>query len=145
MTTLSVATPRQKFSDVTSIKVIARDSKYHKILRNYSQITRPSRVHKVTKHNTIHHIRTTPGPPVSSRPRRLPPDRLKIAEKEFENMLDSGIARRSDSPWSSPLLLVPKKENGWRPCGDYRALNARTIPDRYPIRHTGLHTSVDGQ
>jgi hypothetical protein len=48
------------------------------------------------RHNTVHHIRTIPGPPVTCRPRRLAPDRLEIAKAEFEAMLRDGTARRSE-------------------------------------------------
>ena len=46
-----------------------------------------------------------------------------------------GIVRRSDSPWASPLHLVPKPDGGCRPCGDFRRLNEVTTPDRYPVPH----------
>ena len=50
-------------------------------------------------------------------------------------MEQMGIIRSSDSPWSSPLHVVPKSDGSWKPCGDYRRLNVATRDDRYPLPH----------
>ena len=66
---------------------------------------------------------------------RLPIKKFKYAREEFNQMMQLGNIRPSSSNWASPLHLVSKGNCAWRACGDHRALNAITRPDRYPIPH----------
>lgn len=116
----------------TQVKSYNSVDQFQKILAEFIDITNPNNQLGSAK-TDVHHYICTKGPPVFAKPRRLPPDRLALAQKEFSDMCKQGLCRPSSSNWCSPLHIVTKANGELRYCGDYRALNAVSIPDRYPI------------
>ena len=81
----------------------------------------------------IKHAVKTTGPPIRQAMHRLPVALKDTVQKEVKKMLDEGVICPSSSPWSSPLVMVRKKDNSWRFCVDYHNLNSVTHRDAYPL------------
>lgn len=85
-----------------------------------------------------HKIRTNDEIPVHTKTYRYPFVHRQEVRDQINKMLEQNIIRPSDSAWSSPIWIVPKKADAsgkvkWRLVVDFRKVNEKTIDDKYPI------------
>ena len=73
-----------------------------------------------------HRIDTGNHPPIRLRSYRQSPEDRAETKRQIDELLEAGIITHSDTPYSSPILLVKKKDGSKRMCIDFRALNAQT-------------------
>lgn len=67
------------------------------------------------------------------KPRRLSFEQKKKVDGKIDELLKARIIKESCSPYASPIVLIPKKDNDFRLCVDYRKLNKNTIRDNFPL------------
>ena len=101
-----------------------------------------------------HAIETEPGPPIRCKTRPLNPALEKELEKQIDAWIKHDVIEPTSSPWSFPLLAIPKKNGDYRWAVDYRRLNARTIKDAFPVpsiednlarlSHSKVFSAIDG-
>lgn len=81
-----------------------------------------------------HTIRLKPGQvPVRQACYRVPERLVGALKEEIRVMLALGVIEASESEWSSPIVIVPKKDGSLRVCIDFRKLNAISFFDAYPM------------
>ncbi|KAL6467781.1 hypothetical protein MHYP_G00234580 [Metynnis hypsauchen] len=80
-----------------------------------------------------HEIPLVDEVPVRQPYRRIVPSQYETVKAHIQQLLDSKVIRESSSPYSSPIVLVTKKDGSLRLCVDYRQLNSKTRRDSYPL------------
>lgn len=95
-------------------------------LQRFETIKGPSDVtqHVITMKHTI---------PLRQRYYPRNPAMQELINHQIDELLQAGKIEPSKSPYSSPIVLVRKKNNEWRLCVDFRQLNEHSIRDAYPI------------
>lgn len=71
--------------------------------------------------------------PIHQQPYRVSQKERAAIKEQVKEMIDDGVIQPSNSPWSSPVVLVKKKDGTLRFCVDYRKLNNVTKKDVYPL------------
>ncbi|CAK9834654.1 Retrovirus-related Pol polyprotein from transposon 17.6 [Anthophora retusa] len=130
----------REIQDILKTDHLNREEKHHvyKIIKEFSdRFYLPG--DKLDKVPNFHHsIHTTDEVPINTRQYRYPPIHQEEIQQQVGTLLSQGIIKHSTSPYNSPLWIVPKKADNegnkrWRMVIDFRALNEKTISDKYPL------------
>ena len=100
-----------------------------------------------------HRIETNGSAPIKIVPYKIPPHKLPAILAEIQETLQEGVSVPSKSPYSSPIVMVPKKDGTKGKCIDYWKVNKITVKDAYPLpwigqtinalKGAGLSSSLD--
>ncbi len=103
-----------------------------KLLAQYRQaIALPGEPLGVKTH-VIHHLALQPNTQPTYVPfYRLPHSEEQVVQQKVDELIKEGVIQESHSPWNSPLYLVPKKDESYRPALDFRKVNALTVAYHY--------------
>ena len=80
-----------------------------------------------------HDIDTGDAKPIHTPPYRQSSKVREKIQKQIQEWLEAGVIRPSRSPWASPVVMVPKKDNTMRMCIDLRGVNKLTKRDVFPL------------
>lgn len=108
------------------------------VITDYQQIFHMKNSQLTFTNGVKHRIDTRDDLPVYTKSYRYPYSLKEEVQTQIRDLLQQGIIRPSNSPWSSPIWVVPKKMDAsgkkkWRLVVDYRKLNDKTIDNKYPI------------
>ena len=78
-------------------------------------------------------LKTSDEVPVQHRYNNIPHNLMSEVKSHVEDLLNRQWITKSKSAWSSPMVLVRKKDGSLRLCCDFRRLNKKTIPDKHPL------------
>ena len=115
------------------------DIKIKELLRKYGDVFPPDLPKGMPPPREVdHEIKLDTDDPITARGmRRLSPAELEELHKQIKWLLEMGFIRPSKSPFGAQVLFARKKDGTLRLCIDYRALNKRTVKNRYPIPNIG--------
>ena len=118
-----------------------QNHRFHELLLRNKEIFAENELDLGCANSFEHSIELTSNVPVKTAYRRVPPGIMQEVKDHLREMEQKGIIRPSTSPYSSQMVIVRKRSGQVRICVDYRALNALTIDDAFPLPR--IHELVD--